>query len=65
MKKKNIYSKCLINLTEELLNFNSLNNIISYKYQFSLTTCDEYIYKNLSDKQDKYKNIILKQQVII
>ena len=57
-EKKNIYSKCLINLTEELLNFNSLNNIISYKYQFSLTTCDECINKNLSDKQDKYKNII-------
>ena len=43
--KKHVFSKCLINITEELLNFSGVNNIIAYKYQCSNTIYDECIKK--------------------
>ena len=45
-------------MTEELLNFKEINNILSYKYQYSWTTCDECMRKNLDSNKDKYNNII-------
>ena len=60
-KEKKEYSKCLINITEELLNFNNINNIIAYKYQYTISVCDECLKKNPENNQDKYTNVIDKK----
>ena len=55
---KNQFSTSLINITETLLDFKDLNNIIFYKFQNQLYKYNECSQTNIKNNRDKYKNII-------